>query len=90
MPDHTHHDSDRLFLQQAIDQAVASVRNGGGPFGAVLVAEGEVIALAGNLPHRVTFIVCGVQVEVRCLCGTRLGIDTHALDRKYRLMAYAG
>jgi len=48
MPDHTHHDSDRLFLQQAIDQAVESVRNGGGPFGAVLVANGEVIALAGN------------------------------------------
>lgn len=42
--DHT----DRIFLQQAIDQAVESVHKGGGPFGAVLVAAGKVIALAGN------------------------------------------
>lgn len=48
MLDHITHQGDRLFLQQAIDQAVASVHNGGGPFGAVLVAKGEVIALAGN------------------------------------------
>jgi hypothetical protein len=26
MPNHTHHDSDRLFLQQAIDQAVCTQR----------------------------------------------------------------
>ncbi|MBL4835461.1 MAG: nucleoside deaminase [Pseudomonas sp.] len=40
--------NDRLFLQQAIDQAVESVHSGGGPFGAVVVADGQVIACAGN------------------------------------------
>jgi guanine deaminase len=41
-------DSDKAFLRQAINVAVESVDNGGGPFGAVVVRNGEVVASAGN------------------------------------------
>ncbi len=36
------------FLQQAIDLAVANVRLGGGPYGAIVVRDGKVIASSGN------------------------------------------
>ncbi len=39
---------DERFLKEAIREAEASVRRGGGPFGAVIVREGKVIARAGN------------------------------------------
>ncbi len=39
---------DESFLREAIREAEKSVANGGGPFGAVLVREGEIIARAGN------------------------------------------
>lgn len=40
--------ADYAFLLQAVQLAVDSVGNGGGPFGAVLVSQGEVIARATN------------------------------------------
>ncbi|HYX05526.1 MAG TPA: nucleoside deaminase [Bacteroidales bacterium] len=36
------------FLRSAIDISVENVKNGGGPFGAVIVKDGEIIASAGN------------------------------------------
>ena len=36
------------FMQQAISAAVKNVRHGGGPFGAVIVRDGEVIATGAN------------------------------------------
>ena len=36
------------FLEQAIDQAVENVRRGGGPFAALVVKEGVVIAIGVN------------------------------------------
>lgn len=41
-------DADLNFLQQAIQQALASVDDGGAPFGALVVHNGKVIAHAGN------------------------------------------
>ncbi len=41
-------DNDRTFMRMACDVACENVRNGGGPFGAVIVKNGEVIAAAGN------------------------------------------
>lgn len=41
-------ESDKQFMQQAIDASIENVRNGGGPFGAVIVREGEVIATGVN------------------------------------------
>ncbi len=38
----------RIFMQKAIDLSIESVKNGGGPFGAVIVKNGEIIAEASN------------------------------------------
>lgn len=39
---------DREFMQEAIRLADESVKNGGGPFGAVIVKDGEIIAGSSN------------------------------------------
>ena len=39
---------DRRFMQMAIDLSIENVANGGGPFGAVIVREGKVIATGTN------------------------------------------
>lgn len=39
---------DRKFMQMAIDLSVENVANGGGPFGAVIVRDGEIIATGTN------------------------------------------
>ena len=39
---------DRRFMQIAIDLSVENVANGGGPFGAVIVRNGEIIATGTN------------------------------------------
>ena len=46
-------DTDRRFMRQAIDLSIENVRNGGGPFGAVIVRDGEVVATGVNsvVPH---------------------------------------
>ena len=36
------------FMRQAIDLAVENINNGGGPFGAVIVKDGEVVATGAN------------------------------------------
>ncbi len=41
-------DSDNKFMQMAIDLSIENVANGGGPFGAVIVKDGEVIATGTN------------------------------------------
>ena len=41
-------EEDRRFMQMACDLASENVDCGGGPFGAVIVKDGEVIAAAGN------------------------------------------
>lgn len=38
----------RRFMQMAIDLSIENVRNGGGPFGAVIVKDGEVLATGTN------------------------------------------
>ena len=39
---------DKEFMQMAIDASIQNVKNGGGPFGAVIVRNGEVIATGVN------------------------------------------
>ena len=41
-------DQDRAFMREAIRLANNSVRQGGGPFGAVIVKDGEIIAGSSN------------------------------------------
>lgn len=40
--------SKEQFMQMAIDLSIANIDKGGGPFGAVIVKDGEVIAASGN------------------------------------------
>lgn len=46
-------ETDRKFMRKAIDLSIENVRNGGGPFGAVIVRNGEVVATGVNnvVPH---------------------------------------
>ena len=39
---------DKRFMQLAIDLSIENVANGGGPFGAVIVKDGEVVATGVN------------------------------------------
>ena len=39
---------DERFMQLAIDLSIENVANGGGPFGAVIVKDGEVVATGKN------------------------------------------
>lgn len=39
---------DEKFMQQAIDLSIQNVKQGGGPFGAVIVRDGEVVATGVN------------------------------------------
>ena len=41
-------DEDKRFMQMAIQLSVDNVDNGGGPFGAVIVKDGEVVATGAN------------------------------------------
>ena len=41
-------EEDKRFMKMACDLACESIDRGGGPFGAVIVKDGEVIAAAGN------------------------------------------
>lgn len=41
-------EEDKLYMQMAIDKATENVKVGGGPFGAVIVRDGEVLAVDGN------------------------------------------
>ncbi len=41
-------DMNRVFMQRAIDLAKESISSGGGPFGAVIVRNGEIIAESSN------------------------------------------
>ena len=48
MEDYKFTAEDRRFMQMAINLSIANVANGGGPFGAVIVHNGEVIATGTN------------------------------------------
>lgn len=41
-------EQDKIFMREAIRLATESVSNGGGPFGAVIVRDGEIIAGSSN------------------------------------------
>ena len=38
----------KVFMQMAIDLAIENIKNGGGPFGAVIVKDNEVVATGVN------------------------------------------
>lgn len=46
-------ENDKKFMRRAIDLSIENVANGGGPFGAVIVRDGEIISTGTNnvVPH---------------------------------------
>jgi guanine deaminase len=59
------------FLRQAIDLAMANVKSGGRPFGAVLVKDGNVIATAVNEMHATGDPTSHAELQaVRAACRT--------------------
>jgi tRNA(Arg) A34 adenosine deaminase TadA len=42
-------DNDFLFMRRAIELSLENVKKGGGPFGAVITREGEILAESCNL-----------------------------------------
>ncbi|RII20947.1 Guanine deaminase [Streptomyces sp. YIM 130001] len=42
------HEAERAWLNEAIDLATTSVANGGGPFGALIAKDGEIVTLGNN------------------------------------------
>ncbi|MCK7535681.1 MAG: hypothetical protein MZV63_34170 [Marinilabiliales bacterium] len=41
-------ENDIKFLGKALDMASGNIKSGGGPFGAVIVRDGEIVSLSGN------------------------------------------
>lgn len=64
---------DTSFLTDAINLAVESVQRGGGPFGAVIVCAGEVIARASNQVTVYNDASAHAEVEAIRQAGARLG-----------------
>jgi len=46
--DHAIREDDKRLLRRAVEMAVEGIRNGGGPFGALILRNGEIIAEAHN------------------------------------------
>lgn len=75
MPTSADHES---FLQEAIRLAVESVGQGGGPFGALVVREGEVIARAANRVTQANDPTAHAEVQaIRAACAA---LSTFRLD----------
>lgn len=69
---------DRHFLKQAVKEACEGIKEGGGPFGAVIVRDGQIIAKAGNrvvLSHDPT-----AHAEVLAIREASGILDSHDLS----------
>lgn len=66
-------DTDKAFLQQAVQLAMESVDDGGAPFGALVVHNGKVIANAGNRAHLECDPTAHAEVAAIRMAGRMLG-----------------
>lgn len=70
--------SDHAYLEQAVDLAITSVRDGGGPFGAIIVKNGEVLATGQNRVSRDNDPTAHAEVtSIRSACSA---LDTFSLE----------
>ncbi len=70
--------NDEMLIRRAIDLARASVRGGGGPFGAVVARDGEVLAEGTNRVTSAQDPTAHAEVEaIRAACRA---LGTHRLD----------
>lgn len=62
--------SDREWLDQAVELAMSSVNEGGGPFGALIVREGELVSLGQNRVTRDLDPTAHAEVQaIRTACN---------------------
>jgi len=66
-------DTDKTFLQQAVQLAMESVEKGGAPFGALVVHNGKVIARAGNRAKQDCDPTAHAEVAAIRMAGKMLG-----------------
>lgn len=66
-------DSDCKFMQMAIDLSVENVKNGGGPFGAVIVRDGKVVATGVNRVTANNDPTAHAEVSAICNACSELG-----------------
>lgn len=66
------------FLQSAVKLSIDNIANGGGPFGAVIVHNGEVIACAGNSVTKDCDPTAHAEVNAIRMAGKKL--KTHDLS----------
>ncbi|MCL2327896.1 MAG: nucleoside deaminase [Bacteroidetes bacterium] len=70
--------SDTFFLERAIAIALESVERGGGPFGAVVVENGKIIAESGNCVRQHNDPTAHAEVEaIRRACEIK---QSHSLE----------
>lgn len=66
------------FMKRAVDLAVENVHNGGGPFGAVLVKDGEIVAEGVNELHE-KYDISG-HAELLAIRKAQEDLQTHDLS----------
>ena len=76
--DHVIREDDRRLLRRAVEMAMEGIRNGGGPFGAVILRNGEVIAEAHNRVVLDRDPTAHAEIQAIRLAATKLG--THDLS----------
>ncbi|WP_207453664.1 nucleoside deaminase [Herbiconiux sp. SYSU D00978] len=63
------HDGDALWLERAVELATANVADGGGPFGAVIVRDGGLVAVGQNRVTRDLDPTAHAEVQaIRAAC----------------------
>lgn len=64
---------DRIFLEQAVELARQNVEQGGRPFGALLVRDGQVLARAVNEIHLTQDPTCHAELQAIRAASQQLG-----------------
>ena len=65
--------NENQFMKKAIDLSIENVKNGGGPFGAVIVKDGEIIAASSNSVTSDNDPTAHAEVNVIRLATKKLG-----------------
>lgn len=71
-------EGDRKFLGMALDLAAENITSGGGPFGAVIVRDGNIVSMSGNRVVEATDPTAHAEILAIRIASGKLG--THVLS----------